>query len=374
MKPSNVLRLYRVRLRARWAQECLAIIGIAAGVALLFASQVSSTSLQGSVDQLTHGIVGNARLQLLARDPHGFAQTTLAQVRAVPGVRAAAPLLEAGADAHGPRGGASVELIGADESLAALHGSLVGNRSLAPFGGIGAVVLPAPLANTLGVVKFGQEVTLQVAGQTVQAPLYQVLDRRQIGALTASPVVLAPLTYAQEVTGLRGRVTRILVQPAPGAQASVRAALTKIAAGHVNVEPADYDEQMFTRAADASNQSTALFSAISALVGFLFAFNAMLLTVPARRRLIADLRRDGYTPATVLAVMLLDAIGLGAIGCVLGLALGQELSIHFLRSEPAFLSLAFAVGSERVVTTQTISISIGWRHGRRHRRCALPPA
>ena len=46
---------------------------------------------------------------------------------------------------------------------------------------------------------------------------------------------------------------------------------------------------------------------ISALVGFLFAFNAMLLTVPQRRRLIADLRRDGYTPLTVIAVLLLDA-------------------------------------------------------------------
>ena len=359
MKPSNLLRLYRVRLRARWAQECLAIIGIAAGVALLFASQVSSTSLQGSVDQLTHGIEGDAKLQLLSRDPHGFAQSTLAQVRSVAGVRAAAPILEAGASAHGPRGGAAVELIGADESLASLHGSLVSNRSLAPFGGIGAVVLPAPLATELGVVRFGQEVTLQLAGQSVRAPLYQVLSQRQIGALTASPVVLAPLSYAQEVTGLRGRVTRILVQPAPGARARVRAALTRIAAGHVNVEPSDYDERMFTRAAAVSNQSTALFSAISALVGFLFAFNAMLLTVPARRRLIADLRRDGYTPATVLAVMLLDAIGLGAIGCVLGLALGQELSIHFLRSEPAFLSLAFAVGSERIVTTQTIVISVG---------------
>ncbi len=40
VKPSNVLLLYRVRLRARAAQECLAIVGIAAGVALLFASQV----------------------------------------------------------------------------------------------------------------------------------------------------------------------------------------------------------------------------------------------------------------------------------------------------------------------------------------------
>ena len=77
-------------------------------------------------------------------------------------------------------------------------------------------------------------------------------------------------------------------------------------------------------------------------MGFLFAFNAMLLTVPQRRRLIADLRRDGYTPRTVIAVLLLDALALGLIACVLGLALGEELSIHLLHSNPAFLSLAFA--------------------------------
>ena len=80
-------------------------------------------------------------------------------------------------------------------------------------------------------------------------------------------------------------------------------------------------------------------------MGFLFAFNAMLLTVPQRRRLIADLRRDGYTPRTVIAVLVLDALVLGVVACALGLALGEELSIHVLHSNPAFLSLAFAVGS-----------------------------
>ncbi|HXN37328.1 MAG TPA: hypothetical protein VN892_04765 [Solirubrobacteraceae bacterium] len=47
MKPGNLLHLYRVRVRvrARLVQECFAVVGIAAGVALLFASQVASQSL-----------------------------------------------------------------------------------------------------------------------------------------------------------------------------------------------------------------------------------------------------------------------------------------------------------------------------------------
>ena len=359
MKLTNALRFYRVRLRARLVQECLAIVGIAAGVALLFASQVASSSLQSSVAQLWRGIAGKATLQLVARDPQGFPASTLTRVRAIPGVRVAAPLLEAGANAIGPHGRESVELVGADGSLKRLGGTLVRDTDLTPFGGIGAVVLPAPLARRIGVRQFGQEVTFELAGHTTPAPLYAQLHERQIGSLIASPVAIAPLSFAQEMTGLSARVSRILIQAAPGAQTSVRAALVRLAAGHLNVESASYDDKLFAKAAAASNQSTALFSVISALVGFLFAFNAMLLTVPQRRRLIADLRRDGYAPRTVIALLLLDALVLGVLACLLGLVLGDELSIHLLHSNPAFLSLAFAVGSQRVVSWQSIAIATG---------------
>jgi putative ABC transport system permease protein len=358
VRPSNVVRLYRVRLRARLWQECFAVVGIAAGVALLFASQVSNASLQSAVAALSRGIAGDATLQLLARDPHGFPQSTLARVRRVPGVRTAAPLLEAQADASGPRGSRSVLLVGADESLSQLNGTLVRrNATLAPFGRIGAVVLPSPLARAIGVTSFGKEVTFRVGGRTTQAPLYAQLRRREIGVLTATPVAVVPLFFAQEMTGLPARVSRILVRPAPGAEHRVQAALLAIAGGRLNVEPIGHDEAQFARAAAASNQSTQLFAVISALVGFLFAFNAMLFTVPQRRRLVAELRREGYSPRTVLAVLSLDALVLGAIAGALGLALGDELSIHVLHSNPAFLSLAFAFGSQRTVTWQSIALA-----------------
>jgi len=354
-----VLHLYRIRVRARLIQECFAVVGIAAGVALLFASQVASQSLQNSVAQLSHGIVGNASLQVLARDPHGMPESLVGDVRHIAGVRAAAPLLEASADATGPKGTRSVELVGADSSLKALGGELIRHTELEPFAGIGAVLLPAPLATGLGVTKFGNEVTLKLYGKTEQAPLYAQLRKKQIGGLVSSPIVVAPLFFAQEMTGFAHRVSRILVEPAPGMEARVRAALVRLAAGALNVESTSYDERLFAKAASASNQSTALFAVISALVGFLFAFNAMLLTVPQRRRLIADLRRDGYTPRTVVAVLLLDAIVLGLAACVLGLVLGEELSIHLFGSNPGYLGSAFSVGTQRVVGAQSIAIAAG---------------
>jgi putative ABC transport system permease protein len=358
MSPLNALHLYRVRLRARFWQECFAILGIAAGVALLFASQVANSSLQSSVSELSRGIAGSATLQLLARDPHGYPAATLARVRAIPGVRVAAPVLESGAQASGPRGSASVQLIGADTNLSALGGALVRGTDLRPFGDIGAVVLPAPLARRLGTTRFGQEVDFTLDGRTAEAPLYSQLHAGRVGALVDSPVAIVPLSLAQEMTGLHARVSRILIQPAAGAQARVRAALERLAGGRENVEAVDYEQRLFAKAAAASNQSTALFAAISALVGFLFAFNAVLLTIPQRRRLVVDLRRDGYEPRTVIAVLLLDAVVLGLVACVLGLVLGEELSIHVLHSNPAFLSLAFAVGSERLVSWQSVAFAL----------------
>lgn len=359
MRLANLLHLYRVRLRSRLLQECFAVIGIAAGVALLFASQIASNSLSSSVAQLSRGIVGNAKLQVLARDPRGFDQRLLSSVRRAAGVELAAPLLEANANALGPRGARSVELIGADQSLARLGGTLVRHTRLAPFGGIGAIVMPGPLARGIGVTKFGAEATLQIGGHVSRAPLYKQLSSREVGALIDTPIIVAPLSFAQEMAGLPGRVTRILVTPRPGWEQAVRVELTRLARGRLNVTSTSYDERLFAKAAAAANQSTVLFAVISALVGFLFAFNATLLSVSQRRRLIADLRRDGYTPRAVVGVLLLDAAVLGALGCALGLALGDELSIQLFHSNPGFLSSAFTIGSARVVGAQSIAIALG---------------
>jgi putative ABC transport system permease protein len=358
MRLGSVLDLYRMRIRARLLQECFALVGLAAGVALLFAAQVANESLQSSVAELSRGIAGHATLQLVARGPDGFPQTVLARVRQIPGVYAAAPVLETGANARGPKGSKAVELIGADSSLATLGGSLVRHTALKPFLGVSAVVLPAPLANAIGVSKFGQEVVFQLDGHTAEAPFYAQLHKRQIGPLVSSPVAIVPLSGAQQMAGLEGRVSRILIQPAPGSERAVRAGLRALASGRLDVEGIDHEETLFAKAAAANNQSTALFAAISAIVGFLFAFNAMLLTVPQRRRLIADLRRDGYTPRAVIAVLLTDAFALGLLACALGLALGEVLSIYALHSNPAFLSLAFALGPQRTVSWQSVAIAV----------------
>ena len=183
MRPRNALHLYRVRLRARLWQECFAIVGIAAGVALLFASQVSSSSLQSSVAQLSRGIAGNATLQLLARDPHGFpAEHAGARARHPRRARrrAGARSRRAGERPAGQRVGAADRR--RREPVRARRRARAPHRRCGRSGGSARSCCPLRWRTTIGVTQFGQEVTLQLAGHTTEAPLYAQLhaqpDRR----------------------------------------------------------------------------------------------------------------------------------------------------------------------------------------------------
>lgn len=354
----SLLHLYRVRLRSRLVQELLALAGIAVGVSLVFAALVANTSLTGSVRQLTSGIVGQTRFQLAARSPDGFDQRLLAEVQRLRGVKAAAPVLEVQANVIGPQGSRSVLFVGGDPRFARLGGALLRHFTAAQLRAQQALALPAPLADALGV-SLGDSVRVQIGGVTVPVPLGAELQQHDIGSLVYSPVAIAPLLFAQKISGMTGRVTRIFVEPLPGRDREVQAGLRGLAAGRLNVRAADNDVAVFAQAAYPTNQSTALFSVFSALVGFLFAFSAVLLTVPQRRRFVADLRMAGNEPWVLVQVLLFDAVVLGVAGAALGLALGDQISRHLFGAVPGYLAFAFAIGSQRIVSWQSIAIAGG---------------
>lgn len=353
----GVLYLYRIRLRRRYVQELLALVGIAVGVALLFSSQVVSASLTGSVQQLTSGIIGRAQFQLAARSPYGMSQRVVGEVQRLPGVDAAVPVLEETAVVVGPRGERSVQLIGTEPRFARLGGSLLRHFSAGQLARQQAIALPTSVARSIGVGPL-QTSALRSGASTIMTVIGAELTESEIGSLADSPLAIAPLAYAQKITGLNRHVTRIFVLPRSGADHEVERGLERLAADNLNVEPADFEASLFRTAARPTTESTQLFSALSALVGFLFAVNAMLLTVPRRRAQVAGLRLDGYHPATLVKILLCDALVLGVASSSVGLALGDLLSVYVFRASPSYLAFAFPVGSQRIVTWQGVTFSV----------------
>jgi putative ABC transport system permease protein len=352
-----LLFLYRRRLRAHPVQEMLAGAGIAVGVALVFGVLLANASLTSSASELVHGLIGNARLSLSARSPEGFSTSLAERVRALPGVQAATPVLRQSVTIVGPHGRERVQLIGVAPSLASLGGlstqQLQQGSKLLSSG----VALPASVSKKIGA---HPESTVELLGRgfSRSASTRLQIAGGTLEALADSPIVVAELSTAQQLAGRPGRATGVLVQPRPGAEAAVARELHALAGSRLDVTSADDELRLLAQATQPNRQSTSLFSAISVIVGFLLALNAMLLTVPERRRFIAELRIQGYGPSQVLALIVFEALCLGLVASVIGVVLGEVLSETLFADVPSYLSAAFPLGSHQTVHLGEVALAV----------------
>ena len=353
------LTLYAWRLRTRAAQELLAAIGIAVGVALVFGVLVANTSIGGSASGLVHQLIGSAQLQLVARSQEGFSQQVVQQVEALPGVQATSPLLRENVSIVGPTGSEPIQLIGATIHQTSLNPPVTRNLGSGAANLIsGGIGLPSSVAETIGA-RPDHTATIRANGKLQTVDVSAVLGSQTIGAVANSPIAITLLYKAQRLTGQIGRVTNVLIETRPGAQAMVADELRRIAAGRINVTSADNELRLLSTAAKPNQQSTTLFAAIAGMVGFLLALNAMLLTVPERRRLVAELRTFGFDRAQIVFLLMVQALVLGIAGSVIGIALGDWLSHTLFGGIPSYLSAAFAIGEAQIITTPTVLIATG---------------
>lgn len=356
LKPRALLGFYVARLREHPVQEVLAALGIAVGVALVFAVQVANSSITGSAAQIVDGVTGSATLQLAARSDRGFNQDIATEVEQLPGIRHAAPLLRSNATIVGPSGHASIQFFGATPALAALKGKLTQNFGPGGLQLTGGIAVPGAIAETLGVSS-GDHVVLLADGHKRRVRIGAVLSSDSLGALAGSSSALAPLPLVQTLSDRPGRLSHILVEPQPGQEGAVKNELERVAADRLNVTPANAELAILRQAAKPNDQSTSLFAVISAMVGFLFSLNAMLFTVAERRRFVAALRLEGASPKQILAILGFEALALGVSASIAGLLLGELLARVVFGDVPDYLTFAFPVGTQRVVHPWTVALA-----------------
>jgi putative ABC transport system permease protein len=345
------------RLRLHTGQELLAGSGIAVGVALVFGVLVANTSLTSSAGALIHQVIGSARLELAARSPEGFDVRLAEQAQTLPDVAASAAVLRSNVTLVGPRGRSAVQMLGVNAGIAALGGLEI--RDFRSLGHVGpGLLLPGSVAQAIGATA-GRQVRVMVGGSVRSVPVGAILETPLFGALGSSPVTIALLPLAQQLTGLANRVTLVLVRPRRGADARLARELARLAGGRLDVVPADNELRLLDQAVKPNNQSTALFAALSVMVGFLLALCATLLTIPERRRFIADLRMQGYDWRQALLIVGSEALVLGLIASAGGVALGYVLSHVVLHRVPAYLASAFPIGSQEIVPASIVALAMG---------------
>jgi putative ABC transport system permease protein len=360
VKIETLLHFYRRRLRTHPAQEAMAGAGIAIGVALVFAVIVANTSITTSASEISHGIAGHARLQLDARGERGYDAGLLDVVRSLPSVEHAAGIFEQRAILQGTRRTTGVALIGVDASLALLGGPLTQDFGSQRSGLIfrNGLLVPSGLARAIGLTSArpgdDRTVTLRLRGRAQQVPVAAVIGKDVIGKLSGALVVVGRREYVNRLAALPHRLTRIMVEPRPGQDEEARRQLEVVARGRLTVAPVSRESRILAQASAPNDQSTQLFAAISAAVGLLLAFNAMLLTVPERRLAVAEFRTHGYTPRQIVVMACFDALVLGGLASAVGLVAGLVLSRTAFGGLPTYLAFAFPFGAEQTVPTSTV--------------------
>jgi putative ABC transport system permease protein len=371
--PYALFYFYRRRLRAHGVQELLAGLGVAVAVALVFATVVVTASITDSAGEVIHTVIGPASLQLRARDSDGMREGMLARVERLPGVKQAAPLLEQtatillSAPAH-PRH-VTVDLAGADTSLVVLDGLahrlptsvLAGNGIGLSSTAAGNLGLPAGASSAAAAatsVPGGPgKVTLELRGEAIPLPISAVLPRDSFGALSRAQVAVMPLAHLQQLAGLPGRITRVLVQVRPGQRARVQSELQTLAGGRLQVAPADEDLALLEQALRPSDQANEFFAVIAGLLGFLFAFNALLLTVPDRRRSIVELDLDGVRRSAIVQMFVFQTLLLGVAASAVGLLAGYAISKGAFHVSSGYLAEAFTLGSGTAIGLAPLLLS-----------------
>jgi putative ABC transport system permease protein len=190
----------------------------------------------------------------------------------------------------------------------------------------GAALLSAETARAYGL-KPGDSLRLRLGARTEQATLVELLEpddetsRRALDGL-----LIADISTAQEWLGMSGRLSQIdLILPEGDAgQALADTIAATLPPGAQLTRPALRTQAIEQMTAAFELNLTAL-SLLALVVGMFLIYNTITFSVVQRRGLIGTLRCLGVTRRQIFALVLGEALLVGLVGALAGLALGVAL-------------------------------------------------
>ncbi|QKT05051.1 ABC transporter permease [Ectothiorhodospiraceae bacterium 2226] len=314
-------------------QLALAVLGVALGVAVVVAIELVNHSARQAFSYSTEVLSGGTTHHIVG-GPAGVDEADYARLR-IAGLRPSAPVVEGHVElAAAP--GEALQLLGvdvfADAPFRRYTATLDAQADLeALLTTPGAAVMSAELAERLGLVE-GDRVEVRAGGRSLRLHLVGRLTVED--ALTRevlAGVVLTDIATAQEWLGQPGRLTRIDLILAEGAEGERR--LAQIAAAlppALRIEPVGARIGAMEQMTRAFRLNLTALSLLALVVGMFLIYNTMTFSVLQRRGLIGRLRVLGVTRGRIQAVVLGEALVVGVLGTALGVLAGIALAEQLL--------------------------------------------
>jgi len=351
-------------LAARRGRTGLSVVGIALGVAVLYASLATDAGIAASIGRTVRHLVGRADLRVESFGPVGLSAESLAAIDAAPGVAVAAPALQRRtylppAENDASAAPAPVTVLGIEPGPEASVRDLVLAGGV-PLSGPDAseALISATLAAANGTA-LGDTITLPKLGGD-EAPV----DLTVVGIVagdgpilgSAGRTVILPLHTMQRLfdDATVSRVDIVAGEGASPAEVSTAIGVALTSQPYVISTPASVADSLRSSSADFRS-TTALIAAVALFVGAFLIFNTLSMTVSERVRELGLLRAAGATRRQLVGFVVVQAIVLGILGGLLGLVAGFVLaelmaadlrsiaSIPFERVDPSLGSIVAVV-------------------------------
>lgn len=335
------MRLFRQFIWRHLAQEklrsCATVLGIALGVAVVLAIQMTNASSVRGFEKAIETVAGKTSLEIVGAGA-GFDELLIKDLGWLRAYGQVSPVIE---------GDAEITLADQQhESLRVLGVDILRDRSLRDYqlranaetqtasarqflqllGDARSVILTEKFTRK-HKLNIGQAVELTFADKAESYTIRGVLKDEGPARTMDGNFALLDLASAQWAFNRLGRIDRLDVRLKDAAQldAAERAIAERLPAGLRVQRPARRGSQVEKMLAAFHFNLTAL-SYIALLVGLFLIYNTVSISVITRRAEIGTLRALGATRGTVLALFLAEALALAVIGCSLGLLFGRVLS------------------------------------------------
>ena len=321
-------------LAARPLRSLLTVVGIALGVAVLFAALATNAGIDGSIERTVQQLLGRADLRIEGFTERGLSAASIKAIGATPGVDVASPILERRtyltADVTTPPSDAlpaPVTVLGIDP---ATYPGIHDLDLVAGVGPEGSEVPGAVISEHMARdarLAVGNTLALDGAEGPVNVPIVGIVAGDGPLATTDGRTVILGLNGARELFATEA-ASRVDVQLGAGATAdAVAVALESRLTDEPYVLSGPADLAASIRASTIDFQATtALIAALALFGGAFLIFNTLSMTVAERAREVGLLRAAGATRRQVNWLVLVQALLIGLGGGVLGVILGAGLA------------------------------------------------
>lgn len=328
-------------LRLEKSRSIATIIGIALGIAVILAIQMTNSSSLRGFEKAIETVSGRTSLEVVGTGL-GLDERLVGELGWLRDYGQVAPVIEGEAEARG--------VDGRRETLRILGVDILRDRSfreydLLEFGGQDptpqqflellidpkGIVITEKFARRWGL-QTGAEIELTFADRAERYRIRGMLMDSGPARAVDGNFALMDIAAAQWALGRLGRLDRldVLLRDREGIERAENEIRQRLPAGLAVQRPSRRGAQV-EKMLEAFHFNLGALSYIALLVGLFLIYNTVSISVITRREEIGTLRALGVTRGRILGLFLAEAAGLALIGCTLGLGLARLLSAGAVR-------------------------------------------